>query len=168
MESYVTTARNPVSQMYSREAWRLLSRNFSASLSSAADLEVRGKMQVGAYLAGAAIECSMLGAAHACANPLTARFDITHGIAVAAMLPAVVRFNAESVADLYEELSPSLRETILALRGPSGREFGLGALGVDRGNLGELAAEAAQQWTAGFNPRPVTQRDLLNLYEASF
>ena len=168
VESYVTTARNPVSQMYSREAWRLLSRNFPASLSSAADLEVRGKMQVGAYLAGAAIECSMLGAAHACANPLTARFDITHGIAVAAMLPAVVRFNTEVVADLYEELSPSLGETILALRGPSGGEFGLGALGVDRGNLGKLAAEAAQQWTAGFNPRPLTENDLLNLYEASF
>lgn len=168
VESYVTTARNPVSQMYAREAWRLLSRNFPASLRDTAGIDVRGKMQVGAYLAGAAIECSMLGAAHACANPLTARFDITHGIAVAAMLPAVVRFNREVVADLYEELSPALGETILALRGPGDREFGLGALGVDRNNLGELAAEAAQQWTAGFNPRPVTEHDLFNLYEASF
>ena len=110
----------------------------------------------------------MLGAAHACANPLTARFDITHGIAVAAMLPAVVRFNTEVVADLYQELSPSLGEAIQALRGPGGRDFGLGELGVDRGSLGELAAEAVQQWTAGFNPRPVTEHDLLNLYEAAF
>ena len=50
----------------------------------------------------------MLGAAHACANPLTARFDVTHGIAVAAMLPAVVRFNAPEVESLYDELEPSM------------------------------------------------------------
>jgi alcohol dehydrogenase len=168
VESYVATTRNPVSQMYAREAWRMLSRNFAASLSTAADIEVRGKMQVGAYLAGAAIECSMLGAAHACANPLTARFDITHGIAVAAMLPAVVRFNAEVAADLYEELSPSLGEAIVALRGADDRDFGLRALGVDRGSLPELAADASTEWTAGFNPRPVTEHDLLNLYKASF
>ena len=59
-----------------------------------------GRMQLGAHLAGAAIECSMLGAAHACANPLTARFGMSHGIAVGLMLPHVVRFNAESIGAL--------------------------------------------------------------------
>jgi len=99
VESYVCTARSPVSQMYAHEAWRLLSSNFDASLTDAGNAEVRGRMQLGAYLAGAAIECSMLGAAHAAANPLTARFDVTHGIAVAAMLPAVVHFNHEKCGE---------------------------------------------------------------------
>ena len=61
-------------------------------------------MQLGAYFSGLAIETSMLGAAHALANPLTARFDITHGQAVGAMLPAVIRFNASAVESLYGEL----------------------------------------------------------------
>jgi alcohol dehydrogenase len=154
--------------MYAREAWRLLSRSFEATMREPGDLVRRGEMQVGAYLAGAAIECSMLGAAHACANPLTARFDITHGVAVAAMLPAVIRFNMGTVANLYDELSPALLDTVEALRAAVGRDFGLGTLGVDRDSLPSLAAEAATQWTAGFNPRPVTETDLLNLYEASF
>ena len=168
LESYVSTKRNPVSQMYAREAWRLLSLHFESAVPDPNDLIGRGHMQVGAYLAGAAIECSMLGAAHACANPLTARFDITHGIAVAAMLPAVIRFNAETVADLYDSLSPSLIEAVERLRATDGRDLRLAALGVDREALPELAAEAATQWTAGFNPRPVTESDLLNLYRAAF
>ena len=168
VESYVATSRNPVSEMYARQAWHLLSSGFEASLDKPADLEVRGKMQLGAYLAGAAIECSMLGAAHACANPLTAHYGITHGIAVAAMLPEVVRFNSARFADLYDELSPSLASTLEVLREATGREFRLGELGVERGRLPELARDAAGQWTADFNPRKLEEGDLLSLYEASF
>ncbi len=168
VESYVTTARNPVSQMYARDAWRLLSANLERSLDDPQDLEVRGVMQLGAYLAGASIECSMLGAAHACANPLTARFDVTHGIAVAAMLPAVVRFNAPEVESLYDELEPSMAVKVEALRAVTGGDFSLGALGVKRESLAELAADAATQWTAGFNPRPVDADDLLAMYEAAY
>ena len=54
----------------------------------------RGRMLLGAAFAGTAIENSMLGAAHSCANPLTARFDVVHGEAVGVMLPHVVRFNS--------------------------------------------------------------------------
>ena len=168
VESYVTTARNPVSQMYARDAWRLLSANFERSLDDPENLDVRGVMQLGAYLAGASIECSMLGAAHACANPLTARFDVTHGIAVAAMLPAVVRFNAQEVESLYDELEPSMAVKLEALRAAPGDDFGLGALGVRRDSLPELAANAATQWTAAFNPRSVNENDLLSLYEAAY
>ncbi len=59
-----------------------------------ADAEARAAMQLGAHFAGMAIEQSMLGAAHACANPLTARYDLAHGLALAILLPHVVRWNA--------------------------------------------------------------------------
>ena len=68
------------------------------------DLAARGAMLLGAHEAGIAIEQSMLGATHACANPLTARYGTTHGIAIAVMLPHVVRWNAEVVGDRYAEL----------------------------------------------------------------
>src|SRR5262245_55137967 len=82
IESYVTTKRNPLSQMFAREAWRHLQPNFEKVLRKPDDLEPRSAMQLGAYLAGAAIETSMLGAAHALANPLTAHYGLTHGIAI--------------------------------------------------------------------------------------
>src|SRR5690606_4245041 len=67
-------------------------------------LEARGAMLAGAHWAGVAIEQSMLGATHACANPLTARYGTTHGIAIAVMLPHVVRSNGDVVGDRYRVL----------------------------------------------------------------
>ncbi len=63
------------------------------------------RCNLGAYFAGVAIENSMLGATHACANPLTARFGTAHGAAIAMLLPSVVRWNDPVGRGRYEELS---------------------------------------------------------------
>src|SRR6185295_575192 len=132
-----------------------------------------GDALLGAHLAGAAIEASMLGAAHACANPLTARFDIAHGAAVGLMLPHVVRFNSEeeAIGEMYlglsGESSAALAARIEKLRAAAGLPARLRDCDVDAACLPELAAEAARQWTAGFNPRPVDAAALLELYEAA-
>src|SRR5438876_1595642 len=104
IESYVTANRSPVSQIFAREGWKLLEVNLEKVLHNARDLEARGAMQVGAFLAGTAIENSMLGVCHACANPLTAHYGITHGLAIGILLPHVIRFNAPSVPHLYSDL----------------------------------------------------------------
>ena len=82
--------------MYSHEAFKLLIPGLPRVLANPADLDARGRMLLGAALAGTAIENSMLGAAHSAANPLTAHFNVVHGVAVGVMLPHVVRFNARS------------------------------------------------------------------------
>ena len=74
----------------------LLEPNYERVLSQPDDLEARGAMQLGAFYAGVAIENSMLGATHACANPLTARYGTAHGAAIAMLLPSVVRWNERS------------------------------------------------------------------------
>src|SRR6476659_9371544 len=104
VETYVTTKRNPLSELFSREAWRLLEPNYERVLSEPANLEARGAMQLGAFYAGLAIENSMLGATHACANPLTARYGTAHGAAIAMLLPSVVRWNESAAADRYATL----------------------------------------------------------------
>jgi alcohol dehydrogenase len=104
VETYVTKTRTPTSEKLSLEAWRLLEPNYERVISNPADLEARGAMQLGAYWAGLAIENSMLGAAHACANPLTANYDTEHGVAVGLMLPQVVRWNGAVVGERYREL----------------------------------------------------------------
>src|SRR5438477_12873105 len=69
--------------------------------------EARAKMLLGAHLAGCAIENSMLGAAHATANPLTSEFNLTHGLAVGLMLPHVIRFNSSNGTNPYSDLHES-------------------------------------------------------------
>jgi alcohol dehydrogenase len=163
VESFVTTRGNDGSRKLAREAWRLLDGGLEAAL--AGDREAVGDTLLGAHLAGAAIEASMLGAAHACANPLTARFGVVHGVAVGLMLPHVVRFNGE---ELYRELRDGLAARLEELRAAAGLPARLRDCGVAAASLPLLSEEAARQWTATFNPRPVTAADLLALYEEAF
>jgi alcohol dehydrogenase len=178
VESYVTTRRNAVSDTFAREAWALLEANYERVLAAPADLEARGAMQLGAHYAGVAIEHSMLGATHACANPLTQHYGTTHGEAVALMLPHVVRWNARVVAPRYAELARVARldvddasaGDVLAARLDELKAAG--ALDQDSGTtahiqpdaLETLAADAARQWTGTFNPRPFDADGALELY----
>src|SRR5262249_30878082 len=93
VETFVCNRRSAISQMYSAAAWRLLNKNIETVFRDPADLAARGAMQIGAHFAGAAIENSMLGVCHSCANPLTAHYGLTHGLAIGIMLPHVIRFN---------------------------------------------------------------------------
>ena len=177
VETYVTKPRNPISLAFSREAWRLLSENFGKVISNPNDLDARGAMQLGACFAGWAIENSMLGVAHALANPLTAKYGIVHGQAVGAMLPHVVRFNGEVHTDWYVDLASassacsdveSMACTISNLLSRAGLATTLRELGVEKERIPLLANQASEQWTAKFNPRPVDIRDLQCLYETAF
>jgi alcohol dehydrogenase len=184
LETYVTTKRNFMSILLSREAWRMLEKNFVKVLREPDNLDARRGMQLGAFLAGTAIENSMLGATHALANPLTARYDIPHGQAIALMLPHVVRFNGAEHRDWYCELLAYVSGTNGAPKvsdGPDGLADFLGELaaeagltgtlatvGVDRSALPQLAEDAAKQWTGTFNPRKVGAAELLSMYEAAY
>ena len=184
LETYVTKRRNPASLAFSREAWHLLAANFSTVLDQPDNLDARSGMQLGACLAGLAIENSMLGATHALANPLTAFYGVIHGEAIGLMLPHVIRFNGESVASWYCELlqttggsnglpepprgASGLAEFVQSLADRAGLATRLGECGVSEAKLPALAESAAEQWTAGFNPREVDQRALLKLYQQAF
>ncbi len=185
VETAVTKKRNELSLLYSREAFRLTIQNFTRVLEAPDNLEARSAMLLGAAYAGTAIENSMLGAAHSAANPLTAHYGIIHGQAVGMMLPHVVRFNAaESPArELYQELA--LAAGLIASTAPLGSgaeaiarklEELLAAAGMPLSPSGhgmtpaavtDLAPEAAAQWTATFNPRPITAPDFERLYASA-
>ena len=166
VESYVCTKRNPVSQAFSLAAWRQLDANFETVLAAPGDLAARAAMQVGSHLAGMAIETAMLGICHSCANPLTAHYGITHGIAIGVLLPQVVRFNAPAVEHLYSDLmaghpslngmpaSESLARRITELVAAAGQPTRLRDCDVADSILPLLSYEANEQWTARFNPRP--------------
>lgn len=181
VETTVTTRRTALSDTFAQQAWRLLSSAFERVLLHPADSEARADMLIGSHLAGMAIEQSMLGAAHACANPLTGRYDITHGLALAMLLPHVVRWNARVVNDRYallvgsprrrardEDAAESLARRLEDFAQAGGLARRLRDAGVDQSGLPELADLAAQQWTGTFNPRPFDAAGALEIYRAAY
>ena len=175
VESLASAASHPISRMFSCWSWKLLEPNCENAVNEG-NREPLGQMLIGAYLAGMAVELSMLGAAHACANPLTARYGLSHGAAVALLLPRVVRMNGPAVnADygMLEGIDPvqaaeSLARRLEALRTRFDLPTSLLELGVSESSIEELAREAAQQWTGQFNPVPLTAETATRIYESLF
>ena len=185
VESFVSTKRNAWSTMLAGQSLGLTIGQLGRVLDDGEDREARGAMLLGAAMAGTAIENSMLGAAHAAANPLTARFDVVHGQAVGLMLPHVIRFNATDgeVAGWYADLARDvgvaegggddvaaafvLAERIEGVVREAGLATRLGELEIGGEHAGELADEAAEQWTGRFNPRAVGREEFVRLFEAA-
>jgi alcohol dehydrogenase len=185
VETAVSKKRNAFSLMCAHEGFKLAVPNFHRIFESPQDLEARGRMLLAAAFAGMAIENSMLGAAHSAANPLTSHYGIAHGQAVGMMLPHVVRFNALEPEALkaYAELASAPEIACVS----DGLEAALDALihhleslldiaqiprsladcGVKVSMIPTMAEEAAKQWTASFNPRPVSVSDFAALYTAA-
>jgi alcohol dehydrogenase len=169
VESYVTTRRTPASIVFAREAWELLSSNFARVLRDPADAEARGAMLLGAHYAGIAIENSMLGATHACANPLTAHYGTPHGVAIAALLPHVVRWNWSAAESLYREFSGAdLPDRLAEMADDAGLPARLRDLRVPQDALAQLAEDAGAQWTGRFNPRPFGAAAAFEIYESAY
>ena len=180
VETFVTTRRNGISEFFSREAWRLLESNYEMVLSEPNNLEARGAMQLGAFFAGMAIENSMLGATHACANPLTAHYGTVHGAALAMLLPSVVRWNGSVVGERYAELltghanannqnsTEVLAKRLEGLAAAGGLQSTLAKAGVPQHDLKMLAEEAATQWTGTFNPRSFDYTGAMQIYQDAY
>lgn len=172
LESAVSTRRNPISALYSEGAFRQLSSAIGPVIAGRAGTDDRGRMQLGAALSGLAIENSMLGAAHATANPLTARHNVIHGHAVALMLPHVMRFNAEdpAVAAIYGGYSDQLKASrisslpLIDWVAEQVAHSAIPPIRLDASELALLAQDASRQWTGKFNPRPLILDDYLALY----
>ena len=175
IESFVCTKRNAFSEMCSLTAFRYLDPNFERVMAHPADLAARSAMLLGAHFAGMAIESAMLGVCHSCANPLTAHYGITHGVAIGVMLPHVIRFNATDpvVAKLYSQLLgpgepvETLVRRVNLMLSHAGLPKTLKECGVTETILPLLAEEANEQWTARFNPRPVGHAEILKLYQSA-
>ena len=183
VESFTATNANPLSRLYARQAARLLFGAFEGWAADPAAGSGAGEMLLGAHWAGTSIERSMLGAAHACANPLTRAHGVTHGVAVGLMLPHVIRFNGGAAEGLYAGLlhasgtgagrtagadaAEALAARVEELLEAAGLPRRLREVDVPEDGLEALAAEAAGQRTARFNPRRVGPAECAGLYRGA-
>lgn len=186
IESYTSAhKKNPYSDMLSREALRLLGTNLPIVVQDGANLEARQRMLLGACLAGQAFANAPVAAVHALAYPLGGHFHIPHGLSNSLVLPHVLRFNADIAAPLYAELcdvlmpgnnfhsqhgkTAALIDHLEALIEQVGLPSRLRDAGVTENSLPTLATDAMlQQRLLVNNPRVVTERDALGIYQAAF
>ena len=159
VETLLSTRRTPISECFSREAWRLLDASFARAVRVPEDLEARSSMLLGAHFAGLAVEYAALGPAHACAQPLVENYQLSPGAAVALVLAPALEWIEQG-----EDLLPRLRELAAIAELPSA----LRDTAVPEQALPRLADEAAAQWSGRFSARHFDAAAALEIYDAAF
>ena len=186
VEAYTSArAKNPISDLYAREALRLLFANLLTACEQPGDREARGAMLLGAHLAGLAFANAPVAGVHALAYPLGGIHHLPHGLSNALMLKHVLAFNAEAAREQYAELAEVLEpkcaslgsqgkaslliERLDALVTASGIEPRLRDHGIAFDEAPMLAREAMkQQRLLVNNPVEIGEADAQRLYEAAW
>ena len=109
-EAYISTAASPFSDAMAEKAMALIGKNIRRFVANRGDMEAAEAMMVGSLFAGIAFSFARLGNVHAMSHPVSAFFDVSHGVANAVLLPVVAEYNA--LADhgryltIYNDISP--------------------------------------------------------------
>lgn len=180
IEGLITKAAWEMSDMFELKAIEMIYKYLPMAVNDPTNPEGRNGMAVAQYIAGMAFSNVGLGVDHGMAHPLSALFDVPHGVACAMLLPTVMRFNVPAALDKYtdiakavgvwrdgmtkEEAADAACKAIEDLSALVGTNKHLTDLGIKESDIAALAEQAIQDVCTPGNPREVTKEDIVNLY----
>ena len=182
-EAYVSTAASPFSDALAEKAMALIGKNIRRFVANRNDIEAAEAMMTGSLFAGIAFSFARLGNVHAMSHPVSAFFDVPHGVANAILLPTVIDFNMNEAAEKYcfiynaisdspideKEFTPDmLGSEIRVLNHELGIPASLSEVGVKSDKFDVMADDAMKSGNIFVNPRKTTKNDILDLYNQAF
>lgn len=183
LEAYISTAASPFSDAMAEKALELIGANIRCYAANRGDIEAAENMLVGSLFAGIAFSWARLGDVHAMSHPVSAYFNVPHGVANAILLPTIVEYNmladkgkylniynyiAELPAAPEEFTADMLVDELLDLNESLGIPAGLEEAGVTKDKFDAMADDAMKSGNIAVNPRSTTKKDVLALYEKAF
>ncbi len=183
LEAYISTAASPFSDAMAEKALELIGANIRCYAANRGDIEAAENMLVGSLFAGIAFSWARLGDVHAMSHPVSAYFNVPHGVANAILLPTIVEYNmladkgkylniynyiAELPAVPEEFTADMLVDELLNLNEALGIPAGLEEAGVTKDKFDAMADDAMKSGNIAVNPRSTTKKDVLALYEKAF
>ena len=183
LESYISLASSPFSDAMALQALEYLGKNIRAYVADRSNADAAEGMLLGSLFAGIAFSHARLGDVHAMSHPVSAFFDVPHGLANAVLLPTVVEFNAVEDNGKYYEIykrvaqiavskdifTPSmLVNELRALNELLGIPGSLKKVGVDERKFEAMATDAMKSGNIAVNPRKTTKEDIIKLYKKAY
>ena len=182
VESYLAKGANIFSETLSIRAVSLIAEYLPKVIENPSDLDARMTVAVAEYFAGMSFTNAGLGIVHSMAHPLSAFYDIPHGVANALILPYVLAFNSSACPDKMPKLLNAFCPDyvgdedpaeiccarIRALNQMAGLPSTLHEIGVKPEAIDLLALSAFKDVATLDNPRPVIIDDLKKLYQQMF
>ena len=181
IEGLITKGAWEMSDMFHLKAIEVIGRSLADSV--AGDPRGREDMALGQYLAGMGFSNVGLGLVHGMAHPLSAWYDIPHGVACAALLPTVMKYNKEFTGNKYREIAKALNikdaesrsiedirdaacEAIDALSKKVGIPATISELGVKEADIAKIAEDAFNDVCTPGNPRETNVSEIIDIYQS--
>jgi len=183
IEAYLSRAASPFSDMMAEKAIKLIGVNLRAYVSNRGDKASAEAMLLGSLFAGIAFSHARLGNVHAMSHPVSAYFDVPHGLANAIILPTVIAFNELADKGKYYNIyryiaknpvgkefyeSYMLELEIIRLNKALGIPDNLAEAGVKEEYFEAMADDAMKSGNVLVNPRTTTRKDIIELYRKAY
>lgn len=186
IESYITPGAWDMSDMFEYKAIELIHKHLKNAVDNPTSKEAREGMALAQYVAGMGFSNVGLGIAHSMAHPLSAIYDIPHGVACALLLPYVMEYNAKSpAAPKYrniaramgvENLDSMTEEQAVNAAIKAVRDLSLSVnipqhlrdIKVKEEDIPMLAIAAFNDVCTGGNPRPTSIEDITEVYKTAY
>ena len=183
IEAFVSNAHSSITDIHALEAIRLISTYLPLVIQEPKNLEYRAYTMLASMHAGLAFSNASLGAVHAMAHSLGGFLDLPHGMCNALLLPSVIKFNYSGASNRYDTIGKLFGFDMSAtssegrmdalLSGLSGFYTKIGfsnslsGIGVTKDHLHDLTEKAIMDACMVTNPRDVTKKDLIAIYESA-
>lgn len=179
LEAYISTAASSFSDAMAEKAMELIGGNIRRYVANRTDIEAAQAMLVGSLFAGIAFSFARLGNVHAMSHPVSAHFNVAHGVANAILLPTIVDYNALADHGKYRKIynyiaqlplgadefeSFMLADEIRNLNDILGIPASLSEVGVKEDAIPAMAADAMKSGNIAVNPRSSKLEDIEMLY----
>lgn len=181
IEGYITQGAWEMTDMLHLEAIRMIGKSLRASVNG--NQKAREDMALAQYIAGMGFSNVGLGLVHGMAHPLSAWYDIAHGVACASILPTVMEYNKEFTGEKYRNIAVALGvegasdmaldevrdaavQAVQQLSTDVGIPTSITELGAKEEDLEQIAEDALKDVTTGGNPRETNAEEILELYKS--
>lgn len=178
-EAYISRDASYFTEAMSEKAMELIGRSIRAFVACRENQQAAEDMMVGSLFAGIAFSWARLGNVHAMSHPVSAYFDVPHGVANAILLPTIAEYNAladkgkylkiynyisktPAEADFFEPYM--LAEKFRELNAEIGIPSSLSEVGVKEEYIKAMAEDAMKSGNIFANPRASKINDIIDLY----
>ncbi|WP_082235456.1 iron-containing alcohol dehydrogenase [Halobacillus massiliensis] len=180
IESYVSVAATPLTDVQARNAIALVSEYLRPSVASRSNKEAKNSMAMASLQAGLAFSNAILGAVHAMAHAIGGRFPLAHGEINAVLLPYVMEYNLIAVpkhlAHIAEVMGEDTRGLTVMEAGRKsishvkqlaqdiGTPKRFSEMGLEEAAIPIMSKVALEDACMITNPRDVTVQDIDELF----
>jgi alcohol dehydrogenase class IV len=187
IESYISRKAQPLTEILSLEAIRMIGAYLRRAWANPEDLEAKNYVMLASTVAGMAFSNASVAMVHGMSRPIGACFHVPHGLSNAILLPLVMEFSRVAAPEKFADIAEAMGENIEGLTEMEAAQAAVEAVAqlcddiqIPRAKelklkqedfmrmAPKMAEDALASGSPGNNPRRPTKEEIIEVYAELF